>query len=162
MIHPNWGFILSRPAYLLAFGFGAGLSPYAPGTVGTLVGFPLYLLLATFLSKPGVLTALVVLFALGVWWCDTTGKAVGVADYGGIVWDEIIAMALILCFTPAAPGWWITAFIVFRFFDIFKPWPIRVVDERMQNGFGVMLDDLLAAGFSIASILGAEALIRGV
>jgi phosphatidylglycerophosphatase A len=152
-VHPTWRFIISRPAYFIAFGFGAGLSPYAPGTVGTLVGYPLFFLLAALLPMWGTLTLLSILFLLGSWWCDIAGKAVGVADHKGIVWDEIVAMALILCFTPASPIWQGAAFLVFRLFDIWKPWPIRVVDERMENGFGVMLDDLLAAGFSIATIL---------
>lgn len=149
---PGWRFIWSRPEYALAFGFGAGLSPIAPGTVGTLVGYPLYLLLAACLPPPGILAALAVLFALGCWWCDLTGKALGIADHRGIVWDEIVAMALVLCLVPPTAIAWLLGFIAFRFFDIVKPWPIYSVDAYMENGLGVMLDDLLAALYAIAVV----------
>ena len=151
-IQPNWRWMLSHPAYTLAFGLGTGLSPKAPGTVGTLLGFPLYLLLAETLPATGVWVALAVAFAAGVKLCDMAGKALGVADHGGIVWDEIVAMALVLCVTPAGAVWWAAAFVAFRFFDILKPWPIRYFDRRWKDGFGVMFDDLLAAGYAIAVI----------
>lgn len=158
---PTWRFIRRRPAYLIAFGFGTGLSPVAPGTVGTLLGYPLYILLEALLPLEGVLLALAGLFWLGVGWCDRAGKAVGVADHKGIVWDEIVAMALVLCFTPPGLVGYLAAFGLFRLFDILKPWPIRLVDGRMENGLGVMLDDLLAAGYAIAVLLGGRWLLGG-
>lgn len=159
MAAPTWRFIRRRPVYLIAFGFGTGLSPVAPGTVGTLLGYPLYVLLDALLPWQGVLLALTVLFGLGIGWCDRAGKAVGVADHKGIVWDEIVAMALVLCFTPLGLPWYLAAFGLFRLFDILKPWPIRLVDGRMENGLGVMLDDLLAAGYAIAVLLGGRLLL---
>ena len=155
-IQPDWRWMTSHPAYVLAFGLGTGLSPKAPGTVGTLLGFPLYFLLAAALPWPAVLLALLLAFVVGVKLCDMAGKAVGVADHGGIVWDEIVAMALVLCFTPSGLGWWIGGFVAFRFFDILKPWPIRYFDRHWKNGFGVMFDDLLAAGYAILAIRVAQ------
>ena len=152
MITPTWRFILSNPINFLAFGFGTGLSPRAPGTVGTLVGYPLYFLLISYLSLNLVLIVLTALYLLGIWICDVGGKAVGVSDHSGIVWDEIVAMALVLCFSPQNIYGYISAFLAFRLFDILKPWPINLIDENMENGHGVMLDDLLAAGYSIALI----------
>lgn len=152
MITPTWRFITTSPVYFLAFGLGTGLSPKAPGTVGTLVGYPLYFLLIAFLPFNAVLGALVALYLLGIWICDVAGKAVGLADHSGIVWDEIVAIALVLCFSPQNIYGYIGAFLAFRLFDIVKPWPINLVDDRMENGHGVMLDDLLAAGYSIALI----------
>jgi phosphatidylglycerophosphatase A len=151
-IRPDWRFILSHPAYFLAFGLGLGLSPKAPGTVGTLLGYPLYYLLAAFLPLPGTLAVLAFAFLAGCKICDMAGRAVGVPDHGGIVWDEIVAMALVLCFAPPGTAWALAAFIAFRVFDIFKPWPIRYFDERWKNGFGVMFDDLLAAGYALLAI----------
>ena len=148
----NWRFLLRRPAHFLAFGFGTGLSPYAPGTVGTLAGFPLYFLLRGL--DPVVYFAVVgALFAAGVWFCDVAGKALGVADHGGIVWDEIVALLLVLPFAPPMLAGYAAAFLLFRLFDIWKPFPIRYADEHIHGGFGVMFDDLLAAGYAIACLL---------
>lgn len=152
MITPNWRFILANPINFLAFGLGTGLSPKAPGTVGTLVGYPLYFLLIAYLPFNAVLVALIGLYLIGIWICDVAGKAVGVSDHSGIVWDEIVAMALVLSFSPQNIYGYVGAFLAFRLFDIVKPWPINLIDEKMANGHGVMLDDLLAAGYSIALI----------
>lgn len=104
--------------------------------------------------------ALAGLFALGVWACGETGKALGVSDHGSIVWDEIVAFALVLTFTPPTPMWFAVAFLLFRLFDIWKPWPIRYVDRTVKGGFGVMLDDLLAAGYAIGAIAVARLLVE--
>ncbi len=152
MIKPTWKFITSRLDYFVAFGLGTGLSPKAPGTVGTLLGYPLYFLLIATLPFKLVLAALAILYLLGIWICDLAGKAVGEADHSGIVWDEIVAMALVLCFSPQNLYGYIGAFLAFRLFDIIKPWPINLVDGHMKNGHGVMLDDLLAAVYSIILI----------
>ena len=148
-LEPTWRLVTSHPALFLAVGLGTGLSPRAPGTVGTLVGFPLYLLLAALLPPAGVLIALLLAFLIGIPICDQAGRAVGEPDHGGIVWDEIVAMALVLSLTPTGAIWWLAAFAAFRFFDILKPWPIQLADRRWKNGFGVMFDDLLAAGYAI-------------
>lgn len=150
---PDWRFLLRHPAHFLAFGFGTGLSPFAPGTVGTLAGFPLYFLLRGL--DPVIYFAVVtVLYVAGIWFCDVAGKAVGVADHGGIVWDEIVALLLILPFAPPTWAGFAAAFFLFRLFDIWKPFPIRMIDRRTTGGFGVMFDDLLAAGYAIACLLG--------
>ncbi|XLM22816.1 phosphatidylglycerophosphatase A, partial [Chromobacterium piscinae] len=90
------------------------------------------------------------LFLIGVYVCDVTGKALGVHDYGGIVWDEVVGMLLVLAFAPASWAGWLLAFALFRLFDIVKPWPIRWFDQRVGGGFGVMIDDVIAALFAIA------------
>ncbi|MHB1091767.1 phosphatidylglycerophosphatase A family protein [Thiobacillus sp.] len=157
---PDFKFLLAHPAHLIAFGFGSGLAPKAPGTVGTVLGLPLFWLIAAI--TPDLSARLILLsatFLLGVWACDRTGRALGVADHGGMVWDEIVAFALVLLFSP--PGWlWIAlAFALFRLFDILKPWPIRYADQHLKNGFGVMFDDLLAAGYAVAIIKGLQWLV---
>jgi len=141
--------LLSHPAPLLSFGFGSGLARKAPGTFGTLVAFPMYWFLAPRLSDALFLSVLILAFALGVWICDITGKALGAADYGGIVWDEIVAFMLVLFFTPPGWGWALLAFVLFRIFDIVKPQPIRYFDSNWHGGLGVMFDDLLAAGYAL-------------
>lgn len=150
---PDLRFLLARPAHFLALGFGAGLARKAPGTWGTLAAFPVYFAMA--LLPAPVYWALAVLFALaGVWICDVTGKALGVPDHGGIVWDEIAAFLLVLPFAPAI--WWgyLLAFTLFRLFDIWKPFPIGWLDANVKGGLGVMLDDLLAAGYACVVLLG--------
>ena len=148
-VQPGWRFLFRHPAYFLAFGFGSGLARKAPGTFGTLVAFPLYWFLAPRLSDIAFIAVLIASFAIGVWVCDITGKALGVADYGGIVWDEVVAMLLVLFFTPAGWEWSLLAFALFRFFDIVKPPPIRYFDSNWHGGLGVMFDDLLAAGYAL-------------
>ncbi len=148
-IQPSWGFLFSHPAHFLSFGFGAGLFPRSPGTAGTLVAFPMYWYLAPRLTDAMFILVLIWAFAFGVWVCDTTGKALGVEDYGGIVWDEIVAFTLVLFFTPEGLVWQVLAFSLFRFFDIVKPEPIRHFDQTWHGGLGVMFDDILAAGYTL-------------
>ncbi len=148
-VRPSWSFLLSHPAHLLSFGFGAGLAPRSPGTVGTLVAFPMYWYLAPRLTDALFLLVIIWAFAFGVWVCDITGKALGVGDYGGIVWDEIVAFLLVLFFTPEGLVWQLLAFSLFRFFDIVKPQPIRHFDSHWHGGLGVMFDDILAAGYTL-------------
>lgn len=151
MNNPDFKFLLSHPAYFFALGFGSGLAKKAPGTFGTLVGFPLFWLTSTY----SISTQLIVIFALfliGIYFCDKTGKALGVADHGSIVWDEIVAMMLVLAFSPSSWLNWVVAFLLFRLFDIWKPFPIKQFDAKLKNGFGVMLDDLLAAIYAILSL----------
>ena len=156
MIQPSWAFITSHPIHFLAFGFGTGLSPKAPGTVGTLLGLPLYYGLQLILPPSGIFIVLVLLFVAGIYICDVSGKAVGVQDHSGIVWDEIVAVALVLMFVPLTTTGFISAFALFRLFDIWKPFPIGYCDRHFHNGFGVMFDDLLAAVYAIAVILIVE------
>ena len=137
--------MLRHPAHFLAFGFGAGLVPVAPGTAGTLLAFPLFWWLAPRLAAGEFLALLAVMFVAGIWVCGKTGRALGVADHGGMVWDEVVAFLLVLYFTPDSFYWQAWAFLLFRVFDILKPQPIRYYDRTFKNGFGVMLDDLVAA-----------------
>ena len=152
VVKPNWRFLFSHPAHLLAFGFGSGLARKAPGTFGTLVAFPMYWFLAPRLSDALFILVLIWAFAIGVWVCDRTGKALGAADHGGMVWDEIVAFMLVLFFTPPGFFWALLAFALFRFFDIVKPPPIRHFDRTWHGGLGVMFDDILAAGYTLLSL----------
>lgn len=165
-LRPDFKFLLAHPAHLIAFGFGSGLAPKAPGTVGTLLGLPLYwLIIAVAPDLPNRIILLGAAFLTGVWACGRSGRALGVADHGGMVWDEIVAFALVLMFIPAllfTPAGWLwtaLAFALFRLFDILKPWPIRLADTRLKNGFGVMFDDLLAAAYAIAALKGLQWLV---
>ena len=148
---PNLNFLFAHPSHFIALGFGAGLARLAPGTLGTIVGLPLFYLL---MAMPELVhyTTIAVLFFIGIPLCSSTGKALGVSDHGSIVWDEIVAMMLVLEFTPQKPFWWLIAFILFRLFDIWKPFPIRECDRKFKGGFGVMFDDLLAAIYAIACL----------
>ena len=141
--------VLRHPWGWLASGFGSGLSPFAPGTAGTLLGWILFPFVYAPLSDTLFGALLVACFLFGIIACERTGRSLGVADHGAVVWDEIVAIWLVLWLTPATLAWQATAFVVFRFFDIVKPPPIGWVDERTRGGFGVMLDDLLAAGYTL-------------
>jgi phosphatidylglycerophosphatase A len=160
LLRPTWRFILSRPAYFIAFGFGAGLAPIAPGTVGTLLAFPLYWLFFPQVGALEFMVLILVLFILGVWACDTAGRALGVSDYGGMVWDETVAFLLVLFLVPATLYWQAAAFLLFRLFDILKPPPIRHYDQTLKSGFGVMLDDLIAAFYTLVVLAIAKTLIE--
>jgi len=150
---PNLKFLLSHPAHFLALGLGSGLAKKAPGTFGTLVGLPLFWLVSaySFYTQLGIITAL---FLIGIYFCTVTGKNLGVSDHGSIVWDEIVAIMFVLIFTPFSWVWWLAAFLLFRLFDICKPYPIRQFDAKLKNGFGVMFDDLLAAIYTLITLQG--------
>ncbi len=153
--------MLRRPAHAIALGCGAGLVPVAPGTAGTLLAFPLYWALAQVLAPMPLLAAIAGAFLAGIWACGATGRALGAADHGAMVWDEVVAFALVLFFTPPEWPWQAGAFLLFRFFDILKPSPIRYFDRRLKNGFGVMFDDLLAAGYALLIISLARIMTGG-
>ncbi|MDZ7789570.1 MAG: phosphatidylglycerophosphatase A [Xanthomonadales bacterium] len=142
----------------LAFGFGSGLAPFAPGTAGSLAAIPLALPLV-YLPLPAAIAVIAAAFAFGVWLCGRVGRRLGVHDHSGIVFDEFVGLWLVLVLVPFHWAWWLAAFAVFRIFDAAKPWPIGWFDRRVHGGFGVMLDDVLAAGFSLAVLLLAEALL---
>ncbi len=147
-LQPTLKLLLSHPAHFCALGFGSGLAKKAPGTFGTLAGLPLFWLIANL----GVYTQLAIitaLFVAGIYFCEQTGRALGVSDHGSIVWDEIVAIMLVLTVTPCHWQWWLVAFVLFRLFDIWKPAPIRQCDAKVKGGLGVMLDDLLAAVYAI-------------
>ena len=154
-IQPSFKLLFSHPAHFCALGFGSGLAKKAPGTFGTLIGFPLFWLIADlgFYVQFIIISAL---FLIGIYFCERTGKALGVSDHGAIVWDEIVAMMLVLTVTFNQWQWWLTAFLLFRLFDIWKPAPIRQCDTKIKGGLGVMLDDLLAAIYVIISLKALE------
>ena len=146
---PTLAFLFRHPAHFIALGFGAGLSPWAPGTLGTVLAIPLALGLRRYAGDIEYAVVLVALFGIGVWASQLAGRELGRPDHGGIVIDEVVAFLLVLFFTGITPERIAVAFALFRFFDIVKPPPIRQLDARMKNGLGVMLDDLLAAGFTL-------------
>lgn len=146
---PGWVFVLRHPAHFIAFAGGIGLIPVAPGTFGTLLAFPIYWTLAPWLSTLQLLALAGMLFLLGAWACAVAGRALGVPDHGGMVWDEVVAFLLVLCLAPPSGYWPAAAFLLFRLFDILKPQPIRYYDRTLKGGFGVMFDDLVAAFYTL-------------
>ncbi|MDQ5848624.1 MAG: phosphatidylglycerophosphatase A [Pseudomonadota bacterium] len=148
-LRPSMAFTYSHPAHVIAFGFGAGLAPVAPGTAGTLLAWPLGWLLGGFLPPVAFLGLIAALFALGVWACELTGRRLGAADHGSMVWDEVVAFLLVLAIVPRDLAWQAAGFALFRLFDIAKPPPIRWLERRYHGGFGVMFDDLVAAGYAL-------------
>lgn len=146
---PSLRFLLSHPAHFVACGCGSGLSSIAPGTVGTLFGWLSFLLIKPYFSDPAFALFLLVAYVGGVLAVDKTGRDLGVTDHGSIVWDEIVPFWAVLFFTPAGLLWQATAFALFRLFDITKPYPASYFDQQVKNGFGVMADDAVAAGYSI-------------
>ena len=156
---PTPGFAYSHPAHAIALGFGAGLSPFAPGTVGTLVAWPLGWYASSVMPPALIAAAIAPLFALGIWACALTGRHLGVADHRAMVWDEIVAFLLVLAIVPRTFAWQLAAFVLFRFFDIAKPPPIRALERRYHGGFGVMFDDLIAAGYTLLMLAAAKQLL---
>lgn len=154
-MQPGFKLLMSHPAHFFALGFGTGLAKKAPGTFGTLVGLPLFWLIAS-LSFPIQITIIAALFLIGIYFCDKTGKVLGVSDHSAIVWDEIVAMMLVLTVTLNQWQWWLVAFLLFRLFDIWKPSPIHQCDAKIKGGLGVMLDDLLAAIYAMISLKALE------
>ena len=138
-----------HPAHFIALGFGAGLAPVAPGTFGTLVAIPIAIFLRAHFPGPVFVAAIVAFALIGAWAAQVTGRDLGVPDHGAIVWDEVVAFLLVLYFVGDDGVRVAVAFLVFRLFDIVKPPPIRQLDARLKNGFGVMVDDLVAAGYTL-------------
>ncbi|WFF40241.1 phosphatidylglycerophosphatase A [Salinicola endophyticus] len=136
-----------RPTHFLAFGLGSGAVPFAPGTFGTLAAIPFYWLLSglplgLYLGVMGITTL------LGIWLCGKTSRDLGVHDHSGIVWDEFVGYWLTMAAVPFSWESALWGFVVFRVFDIIKPWPIRWVDRRVAGGIGIMFDDILAAVYA--------------
>ena len=145
---PDARFLVAHPAHFIALGFGAGLAPVAPGTFGTLAGLALYWLLALALPPLAIAFLAIPLFFLGVWACGVAGRNLGVPDHGAFVWDEIVAFLPLAALASASFVLQLVAFGLFRLFDVWKPFPIRQFESRVKGGFGVMLDDLLAACYA--------------
>jgi phosphatidylglycerophosphatase A len=152
ILQPTVGFLLRHPAHFIALGFGSGLAPIAPGTFGTLLAVPVFALLNAWLPPLSLFAVIVVLFGTGVWACGRTARDLGIADHGGMNWDELVAFMLVLLLTPAGWMWQAFAFVAFRFFDIVKPPPIRHLERTLKGGLGVMFDDVVAAFYALLLI----------
>ncbi|WP_339338885.1 phosphatidylglycerophosphatase A [uncultured Oceanicoccus sp.] len=140
--------IFKNPIHCLAFGFGSGLAPKAPGTFGTLMAIPLYLLLSE-LPLISYAAVVVAAFILGIYLCGKTADDLGVHDHPGIVWDEFVGFWITMFAAPAGLLWLVIGFSLFRLFDIWKPWPIKLFDNNMKTGLGIMIDDVLAGIYAL-------------
>jgi len=150
---PPVKFLFSHPAHFIACGLGSGLSRFAPGTAGTAFAWLTFPLLRMYLETDlGLAIFLLLAFAVGVSACQITGRALGVVDHGAIVWDEIVPFWAVLMLTPPELLWQLAAFLWFRFYDIVKPQPAKYFDTQVKNGFGVMMDDVIAAGYTVLTI----------
>tara|TARA_B110000196_G_C20939973_1_gene564145 strand:+ start:364 stop:849 length:486 start_codon:yes stop_codon:yes gene_type:complete len=146
----DWKIVFTRLDYFLAFGLGSGLAPVAPGTAGSALGLLLFIP-ALYAPFPVQVIIIVIGFALGVWVSDRVAKHMEVKDPGGIVWDEFVGMWITLLWLPSEI-WLLPAFLLFRLFDIWKPWPVRVADEKLAGGLGVMLDDVFAGFYALVAV----------
>jgi len=143
--------VFSNPIHFISFGFGSGLAPVAPGTFGTLMAVPIYF----YISPLPILYYLLittVIFFIGCWTATKTSNALGVNDHSGIVIDEIVGYLITMCWVPFSWQWAIVGFLLFRLFDIWKPWPISIIDRSVHSGFGVMLDDVVAGIYGLLSL----------
>ena len=150
---PNLHFLFSHPAHFFALGGGSGLAPIAPGTSGTLAACGVFAGLQSYLSMTAWVLIIAVGFLVGTVFCERTAKDMAQADPGAIVWDEIVAFWAVLVFCPTQWEWQTLAFCFFRFFDIVKPPPVGWADRRWKNGFGVMVDDAVAAVYSVGGLV---------
>lgn len=159
-VNPTFKQLIRSPTLMLAFGFGSGLSPKAPGTMGTLAAIPLWLLLAQ-LPLASYLMVVLVSAIIGVYICGAAAKTLGVHDHGGIVWDEFVGFWIAMAALPVTWTSVILGFVLFRLFDILKPWPISWLDKKVSGGFGIMIDDVIAglAAAGVIALLGGVGLI---
>ena len=148
----------SNPIQFLAFGFGSGLAPRAPGTFGTLAAVPIYWLVADW-SLLEYSALILVSAVLGIWICGAASRQLNVHDHPGIVWDEFVGYWITMWAVPVDWVWMLAGFVVFRVFDIAKPWPINVLDKKVAGGFGIMIDDILAGVMACVTLHIALALI---
>lgn len=149
--HVNFRELLKRPICFLGLGFGSGLAPKAPGTAGTLAAVPIVWLMMP-LSLPVYLAITLIAFVAGIWICQKSAQWLGRPDPGAVVWDEIVGLMVTMIAAPAGWQWMLLGFILFRFFDILKPWPISLADRALHGGLGIMVDDVLAGVFALVCI----------
>jgi phosphatidylglycerophosphatase A len=148
--------VLAKPIHFFAFGFGLGLVPRAPGTFGTLPALPLYWWIQDW-PLGDYLLLVVGLFIVGVGICHITAKNLGIEDPASVVWDEIVGFLVAMTAAPKGWEWLLAGFVLFRVFDIWKPWPIRMLDHRLQGGLGIMVDDAVAGVFAALVLAGLSA-----
>ncbi|QBG35175.1 phosphatidylglycerophosphatase A family protein [Litorilituus sediminis] len=141
-------FNIAKPVQFLALGFGSGLAPKAPGTFGTLAAIPLFLL-ASGLSPLVMAAVIVIMSVAGIYICGKAAEEVGVHDHPAIVWDEIVGYFITMFMVPVTIQTILVGFVLFRIFDILKPWPISLADKKLSGGFGIMFDDILAGIFAL-------------
>jgi phosphatidylglycerophosphatase A len=150
---PTADFMRSHPAHLLSLGFGTGLSRFVPGTIGTLFGWVSFVVLTPYLTSAAWVALIVLGFFVGIWATAYTANRLGAADPGAVNWDEIVAFWLVMLFVmPATFSQQLAAFVLFRLFDMLKPPPIRWFDQRFKGGFGIMIDDIVAAFMTLLVI----------
>ena len=149
--NPTFTQLLRSPTLLLAFGFGSGLSPKAPGTVGTVAAIPLWWLLAQ-LPLQSYLLIVALAAIVGIVICGRAAEKLGVHDHGGIVWDEFVGFWIAMAALPVTWNSLLFGFVLFRLFDILKPWPISWLDKKVSGGFGIMIDDVIA-GLAAAAVI---------
>lgn len=139
---------IKHPVHFLAFGFGSGLSPKAPGTAGTVAAIP-FLYLMSFITFIEYISVLIIVIAFGIWLCGKSSNMLGVHDHPGIVWDEFAGLFVTMIAVPISWSTVVAGFILFRVFDILKPWPINWLDQKVSGGLGIMLDDIVAGVFAL-------------
>jgi phosphatidylglycerophosphatase A len=150
MNHAPWKY----PVHWLAYGLGSGLAPFAPGTFGSLIGVVLYWFMAPL--SPVVYAAVTAgLFLAGIFICGQTARDIGATDPGKIVFDEIVGFLVAMYLVPASWPWILAGFLLFRLFDIWKPWPIHVAEHKLGLGTGIMADDVLAGFYALALLQAA-------
>jgi phosphatidylglycerophosphatase A len=147
-IKPNW----KNPVHILAFGFGSGAAPKAPGTFGTIAAVIIYILLLSHLEAETYLLVLMVSALFGIYICGKTATDIGVHDHGGIVWDEFVGLWITYLWLPQGMLWLLIGFLLFRLFDILKPWPIGWLDRQVHGGVGIMLDDIVAGLMALVCV----------
>jgi len=152
--------VFSNPVVWLAFGFGSGLAPRAPGTAGTLMAIPLFLLLDQ-LTFTGYLLVTILITLVGVGICGYASRVLGVHDHPGIVWDEFAGFLIAMAAAPEGWAGIVAGFVLFRLFDIWKPWPVSWADQKVHGGTGIMLDDVLA-GLMAAVVLWSAGLLLAI
>lgn len=156
-VYPSLSWVYAKPWRAIAFGFGTGILRPGPGTWGTVLGWLVWLAVLSHLPDMVLAPVLLLSYLIGCWACQRTGQDLGVSDHGGMNWDEAVAFWLVLWLSPDTWLAQTVAFVLFRFFDVVKPPPIRYFDQRLDNGFGVMWDDIVAAAYAL---LGMAVLVR--
>jgi len=143
--------LLKRPVCFLGLGFGSGLAPFAPGTFGTIAAIPIYMLMEP-LPLTIYLLVTTIFFILGIYICQKSADWLGKDDPSAVVWDEIVGYLVTMIVAPAGWQWVIIGFVLFRIFDIMKPWPVSLADKKLHGGFGIMLDDVVAGIYAAISL----------